>query len=184
MDITILDGNPYPDRETYNHYLDQLNGELISGGHGVQTITLRDLDIQYCTGCWSCWWGPTPGKCVFQDDSHAICRAYIRSDLVVFISPVIMGFVSALIKKTQDKLIPLVHPYIEFVLKECHHRRRYDHYPLIALVLDPNPDTDPEDIEITSDMFSRFALNLKSKLILTLTTDQPAKEITHAFGHL
>jgi multimeric flavodoxin WrbA len=184
MIITILDGNPKPNRELYNHYLLQLERELTSGGHEVQTVVLRDLDIRFCTGCWSCWWGPTPGECVFRDDSHSVCRTYIRSDLVIFVSPVIMGFVSALMKKVQDKLIPLLHPYIEFDCKECHHRKRYERYPGIGLILEGNSDTDDEDIEITTDMFHRFALNFKTGLVFTLMTHQPVQEVTHALDHI
>ncbi len=184
MNITILDGNPDRNRKTYNRYIKQLGQELNSGRHQAKTLALRDMDIQFCTGCWSCWWGPTPGECVFKDDSHTVCREYIHSDLVVLISPVIMGFVSSLAKKVQDKLIPLLHPYIEFDQGECHHLKRYDRYPKIGLILDRNPDTDDEDIEITSDMFRRFALNLKSELVFIRLTDQPIQEVLHALGHI
>lgn len=184
MNITILDGHPDRSRRTYDRYLEQLGRELDSGRHRVKTLTLRDMDIQFCTGCWSCWWGPTPGECVFKDDSHTVCREYIRSDLVIFISPVLMGFVSSLTKKVQDKLIPLVHPYIEFDQGECHHLKRYERYPRIGLILERNPETDDEDIDITEDMFGRFALNLKSKLVFTLTTDQSFQEVRRALDHI
>ena len=109
MNILILDGNPAESRKTFNTYIKKLTADLAEEKHGVKTLTLRDMEIKFCTGCWSCWWGPTPGECVFKDDSHTVCREYINSDLVIFTSPVIMGFTSALLKKTQDKLIPLLH---------------------------------------------------------------------------
>ncbi len=72
----------------------------------------------------------TPGECVAKDDSALVCRELVRSDLALFASPVIMGFPSALLKKTGEKLIPLIHPYFAIDRGEVHHRARYDHYLL------------------------------------------------------
>lgn len=41
-----------------------------------------------------------------------VLRSVINSDLTINISPVVMGFVSKYIKKANDRMIPLVHPYI------------------------------------------------------------------------
>ncbi|MCK5059145.1 MAG: flavodoxin family protein [Candidatus Aminicenantes bacterium] len=184
MKITILDGNPEKDRTGFYRYLNELVTGLQSDKHQVKTLTLRDMEIKFCTGCWSCWWGPTPGECVFKDESHTLCREYINSDFVIFASPVILGFTSALLKKTQDKLIPLLHPYIELVQGECHHKKRYDRYPGIGLILDTNSDTDEEDITVTTDMFHRFALNLKTELAFSLLTDQPVAEVQDAINRI
>ena len=135
MRILFLNGNPVDDDKNFEGYLKELNKSLVSAQHQVKSLILRDMEIKYCTGCWSCWWGPTPGECVFKDDSHAVCREYINSDLVIFASPLIMGFTSALLKKVQDKLIPLLHPYIEFDQGECHHKKRYDCYPGLGLII-------------------------------------------------
>ena len=121
---------------------------------------------------------------MFKDESHSVCREYINSDFVIFVSPVIRGFTSALLKKTQDKLIPLLHPYIELVQGECHHKKRYDRYPGIGIILEKDPDTDDEDIAITTDMFHRFALNLKTELAFSLLTDQPVKEVKDAINRI
>ena len=74
------------------------------------------MDVRYCVGCFGCW-VKTPGECVSKDGSHDIRREVINSDLVLFASPLIMGFTSALLKKAHDKLIPLIHPYFELVQK-------------------------------------------------------------------
>lgn len=183
MKIAILDGQPLATEERYNGYLSSLAVRLEQKGHSVKTLILRDLDIKFCTGCWSCWWG-TPGECVFKDDSHTVCREYINSDFVLFVSPMIMGFSSALLKKAQDKLIPLLHPYFDFVQGESHHRKRYDAYPRIGAVLDKTPGTDGEDIEITVDMFKRFALNFRTDLVLNAMTSQSVEEVSDAIDRI
>jgi multimeric flavodoxin WrbA len=183
MKVLILDGHPTGENQDYEAFLSGFSRDLEQKGHEVKRQILRSLDIRFCTGCWSCWWA-SPGECVFKDDSHDVCRAYINSDLVLFASPLIMGFVSALMKKVEDKLIPLIHPYIEFVQGESHHRKRYDTYPKIGLLLQKTSDSDDEDIEITRDMFKRFALNLRTELAVFSLVSQTAKEASHAVDSL
>ena len=183
MKALILDGHPSAGKEAYNRYISDVADALTEKGHTTKWLVLRDLSIRFCTGCWSCWWA-TPGECAFKDDSHTVCREYINADFVLFSSPVIMGFTSALMKKTQDKLIPLIHPYITLVNGECHHLKRYDVYPKIGILLHKTPGTDDEDIEITVDMFSRFALNLKSESVFSATTTQSVKEVSDAIDRI
>ena len=184
MNIVFLDGNPKVEANAYKRHIEELKALLESEQHQVNVLNLQDMNIKYCTGCWSCWWGPTPGECVFKDESGIVCREYINSDLVIFLSPIIMGFTSSLLKKVQDKLIPLVHPYIELVNGECHHIKRYDRYPLIGLILAKGSDADAEDVEIITDMFRRFALNLKSKLAFSLLTEQSIREVKDAVNSI
>jgi multimeric flavodoxin WrbA len=119
-----------------------------------------------------------------QDDSHDICRAVIHADWVVFASPVRMGFTSALLKQAQDKMIPLLHPYIEIIQGECHHRKRYDAYPKLGLLLQRSRDTDQEDLDIIEQIYQRFALNFRSRLYFMKTTDDPIDEVCHAIDTL
>ncbi len=51
----------------FSTYLEKLCGKL-SENHSVDCFSLSKMDLQFCTGCWSCWW-KTPGKCVIHDDA-------------------------------------------------------------------------------------------------------------------
>jgi hypothetical protein len=121
---------------------------------------------------------------VAHDDSIEVCRATIRADLALWASPVVMGFYSALLKKATDKLIPLIHPYTVVDQGEAHHRARYDHYPLVGLLLAKKADTTPQDIEIISAIHARTALNLKSQLAITALTEQPVEEVADEIDRL
>ncbi len=185
MKITLLNGNPDADNADnvgFEEYLQRLVVAL-EEEHQLTTFTLRDLDIAYCTGCWGCW-VKTPGECVARDASAEICRAALYAELLLFASPLRMGFVSALLKKTMDKMIPLVHPYIVMDQGEMHHRARYASYPLLGLLLEQGPDADAEDVAITTDILSRTALNLKSRLAFTRLTSDPITEVCHAIDRL
>jgi len=111
MKITILNGEPNP-AAGFDLYLHRVADRATETGHDVQLIALRDLDLKGCSGCWSCW-VKTPGECAKHDDSSPLCRSVIASDLLVFASPVLMGFTTALLKRAVDQMIPLLHPYFE-----------------------------------------------------------------------
>ena len=174
MRIAIINGEPDA-TSAFNDYQRVYAQSLRDAGNEVTKLELRDLELKGCSGCWSCW-VKTPGECVKKDDSALVCRTVIASDLVVWASPMRMGFTSALTKKAQDQMIPLVHPYILIEGGEMHHRARYAHYPRFGLLLSCGPDTDAEDVEITSAMWARTARNLKSSLAFTAVTTTPAEE--------
>ena len=183
MNVCIVNGNPVREPDVLERYLNDLAEGLRARGSMVTKLDLRDLSIHYCTGCWGCW-VRTPGECAARDDSAQVRRAVIRSDLAILASPVIMGFPSALLKKMQDKLVPLVHPYIELIHGEAHHKARYARYPRLGILLHGSEDTDGEDIQIIARMYERMALNLKSRLVLSGTTADAVEEVVDEIGRL
>ncbi|MCJ7735523.1 MAG: NAD(P)H-dependent oxidoreductase [Anaerolineales bacterium] len=168
MKITILNGNPT--RSAFDDYLDRLVKVLVSGNHQVIKMDLRDLSLKYCTGCFDCW-TKTPGFCAADEASQEIGRAVINSDFTLWAAPLKMGFPSALMKMAFDKHLPLIHPYIMVDQNESHHLKRYEKYPRVGLLVEKEPDTTGNELEIIRDIFSRTALNFKSKLDFMETTD-------------
>jgi len=186
MQITILNGTPADARyKNFELFLEKLAIYLDKDRHSVTLLKLRNMDIKYCNGCFGCW-VKTPGECLTADDSRTVRRESINCDLLVFASPIIMGFTSAILKKTMDKMIPLVHPYIEIVEKECHHRKRYDKYPPLGLILDRPMDnrTDDEDIAITRKIFERLSLNLRSTLRFVIFDQTRIEEVVDEINHI
>jgi len=175
--ITILNGDP-DSNSPFQTYIADLARSLTSSGHAVNTIDLRTLNLKGCSGCFGCF-VKTPGECVKRDDSAQVCRAVIEADLLLFASPMIMGFPSALLKRAADQMIPLIHPYFVIEDGEVHHLARYSKYPLFGLLLAAESDTDAEDIEITAAIWKRTARNLKSRLIFTAIAERPAEEVAH-----
>ena len=183
MRITIFNGNPHPDNGELDGYLQTLTQQLQAQQHQVELAVLRDLEVKYCTGCFGCW-EKTPGECLFPDDSIALRRAAINSGLLILASPVRMGFTSAVLKRVLDKLIPLVHPYLEIDRGEIHHRKRYRQYPLLGLLLAPSADTDPEDIAIIEQSFRRMSINFKTRLAFSFLSSKPCQEVADEINRL
>ncbi len=174
MEIIILNGNP--DSSGFDDKLDALASEFSCRGHNVKVISLRDKNINFCNGCFGCWL-KTPGLCVHKDDMENILKQMVKSNLVIWASPLIMGGISALLKKTQDRFIPIAHPYIEIYKGECHHIHRYADNSDVALYIEPGKDDTDEDFEITRRFFERFSLNTRTVFRFAAKTDKSVKEV-------
>jgi len=183
VNITILNGNPDAGNRDFERYIQNLIEGLAGRRHEVQTHVLREMNIRYCVSCWNCWF-KTPGICRFEDSMPVICKSMVAAGLVIFASPVIMGFTSALLKRANERLIPLLHPYVDLIQGETHHRGRYERNPDWGLILQKNSDADDEDITIISDIYRRETLNFKASLRFTFLTDKPVKEACDAIDAL
>jgi multimeric flavodoxin WrbA len=161
--------------------LARVSAALVEAGHLLTELRLRDLDIRQCTGCWDCW-VKSPGECKLADDMARVYSETIRADVVLLAAPLVMGYPGALLKRAVERLIPLLHPYLELSQGECHHTRRYDRYPDMALLVEPEADTDDEDLEIVRALFVRTALNFHAELVTMVTTETPVEEVCHALA--
>ena len=180
--ITILNGIPDSRFQEFEKKLADM-AERNSPALQIESFTLREMDIQYCCGCWSCWL-KTPGLCPQKDEMPQVLKSVIQSDLTVFVSPVVMGFTSALLKKANDKMIPLIHPYIGIFGGECHHKKRYDKYPKLGLAL-LNTDCSPTfDSKIITDMYRRMAINFKTELAFSCLSDGNVEVIENEIYHI
>lgn len=164
--ILVLDGNMEHEGDSFSLHLNRIT-DLLKQNNEVRIFQLNKMNLQYCTGCWSCWW-KTPGSCIIKDGAEEIFHSFIHSDLVIFASPIKAGFTSSALKKITDRLIVLVHPYIQIINKECHHRKRYDSYPDFGVLLSKETDTDTEDVEIINNIYKRLAINLHSRMVFSL----------------
>ena len=182
MKITLLNANHSPENYITENFVNDLQTQLTNDGHECSTFVLRKMELAFCIGCWTCWW-KTPGECGIKDDIVKILPELVKSDLLLFVSPLIMGFPTSLLKKTQDRLIPNLLPYIELVDGECHHAKRYENYPKIGLIVQPEIDTDEKDLQIIKKIYQRFSLNFKSKLaIFSIIKD--VKEISNEINSI
>jgi hypothetical protein len=178
MKITILNGDKAESSEDFSDYIQKLEAGL-KKKHSVDLFELGRMNLQYCLGCWTCWW-KTPGICKIRDDAEIIFRSVINADFVIFASPLIAGFTSSVLKKITDRLIVLLHPYIELRNGECHHLKRYDKYPELGLLLKKEEDTDDEDLKIIGDIYDRLALNFHSRIkYLKCIDHNTIEEIIH-----
>ncbi len=181
MNILLLNGNADPGKSSFDGYVKDLTARLEEGGSEADCFDIRSLTIRYCTGCWSCWW-KTPGVCSIKDDMVALYPKIVRADALILASPVSAGFVSSLVKKVTDRLIPMLLPYIEIVSGECHHSLRYDRMPRLGLLLGKEQDTDDNDLAVIREIYERTALNMRSDLSVFESTDRSFGEVANVIS--
>jgi multimeric flavodoxin WrbA len=162
MRIAVFDGDPRGFGTPLDRAIVHFVAEAEARGDSVERVNLRDHRFFQCVGCFDCWLR-TPGRCRLRDDGDRLVAAIVDVDLLVFASPLIMGFTSALLKRANDRLLPFLLPYIRVVDGECHHLMRYGHGLDLALLLERGDATDAE-LEATLAVYRRFVKNIDGKL--------------------
>ena len=81
MNVLILNGSPKGE----NSNTMWLTNAFVSGFPDtaeIHRITLRDMDIHPCLGCFSCW-TKTPGRCAIPDDMQKIYEEILWADVII-----------------------------------------------------------------------------------------------------
>ena len=95
-----------------------------SAGADIEYIKLKDMKINPCTGCFTCW-TKTPGECIFKDDMTDLRLKSRKADLVVFASPLYIFSVTGIMKNFLDRNLPNMKPYMLIENGETRHPHRY-----------------------------------------------------------
>ena len=157
MKLLILNG--IPNNAKYLEYEQEIEKSVLENSiHQIDYFRLRDMDIHYCQGCWDCW-VKTPGKCAIKDDYEQVLSRLANADMVLYITPVILGYESSLLKTCKDRSIGIAHPYISIYKGEQHHIKRYDKTAEISVLLIKDDDTMQEDIDVIKATYFRNSLN-------------------------
>ena len=75
-----------------------------AAGHEVKFVAVRDVGLQFCTGCLYC---QTHEKCVLKDGMNDLYSDFENADVLVFATPVYYYAVSGQLKTFLDRLNPL-----------------------------------------------------------------------------
>ena len=182
MKILILSGitgdNKYTDFEQTIE-----KAVLENTKHEIEYFRLRDMNINYCRGCWDCW-VKTPGKCGIKDEHEMILSRMPNVDMILYISPVIFGYESSILKTCKDRSIGTAHPYITLHKGEQHHIQRYEAMPDISVMLITDDDTTEEDIDLISSTYFRNALNFRKDDTSKFVTINNAGGVKDVFDRL
>lgn len=115
-------------------YQNILMEELENVGWNTESILLHQANIRGCLGCFKCW-DTTPGLCIQQkDEAPDIVKQFLRSELVVFLTPLTFGGYSSELKQIIERMLGILQPGFTMQSGESHHLKRYERYPsLLAL---------------------------------------------------
>jgi len=123
--IVVFDGGPRNSKFSkttfmVNHFC---KGAKFAGAQ-VDYISLKDMKINPCTGCFTCW-TKTPGECIFKDDMTELRIKYRKADLIIFASPLYIFNVTGIMKVFLDRILPNMKPYMLINEGETKHPHRY-----------------------------------------------------------
>jgi multimeric flavodoxin WrbA len=179
MRIAIFDGDPRPRGSALDRQLTAFVAEATGRGDHCRRLRLAEMTVHQCVGCFSCW-VKTPGRCRLRDDGDQLLAATANVDLLVFASPMRMGFVTSLLKRANDRVLPNLLPYVRVVGGECHHPVRYKPFDLALLV--ERGDATADELAATERIYGRLAKNTSGKLAWSKVIDgddvQPGIPVT------
>jgi multimeric flavodoxin WrbA len=101
MKVFAIFGGPRINKNT-----DNLLKAYIKGMEGsnveleITRMNLRDLNINYCTGCYAC---AKTGECIFEDDMQKVYEKLEESDIILLATPFYFNSVSSLTKTMIDR---------------------------------------------------------------------------------
>lgn len=112
--LLIINGSPRGEKSltmkitnSFIEGLKQINKEL-----NVQTIVLKEQNIQTCRGCFACWQS-SQGECIIRDDMKDIMEKYLMSDLIIWSFPLYHFGMPAIVKAFHERTLPMVLPFID-----------------------------------------------------------------------
>ncbi|XMB71663.1 NAD(P)H-dependent oxidoreductase [Mycoplasmatota bacterium WC30] len=182
MRILMLNG--ITKDEKYKKYEEEIEKQVIKNTTcEIDYFRLRDMNINYCCGCWDCW-VKTPGRCAIKDDHEQILSRIPNVDLILYITPVILGYESSILKTCKDRIIGSAHPYITLHKGEQHHVQRYESMPDISVIIITDEDTTEKDIELIASTYFRNALNFRKDDLSKFATINNVGGIKNVFDCL
>lgn len=122
--ILALQGSPRGSKGNTDKMLQEFLKGASDAGANTETVYLKDLTLNYCTGCYSCW-TKNPGVCIFKDDMPAILEKVRQCDVLIVATPVYGYNMTSLVKTAMDRLLPLSDPHFIKVGDVYKHPSRY-----------------------------------------------------------
>jgi len=123
--IVVFDGGPRDTKFSKTTFMvNYFCRGAKSAGAEVEYVKLKDMKINSCTGCYTCW-TKTPGECIFKDDMTDLRLKFRKADLIIFASPLYIFNVTGIMKNFLDRILPTVKPYMLIEEGETRHPHRY-----------------------------------------------------------
>jgi putative sterol carrier protein/putative NADPH-quinone reductase len=112
MKILALNSSPRGDGQSKTGImLNSLVEGMREAGAEVEVVSLSKKTIKPCAGCFSCW-TKTPGKCIYKDDmTRELFPRWLKSDLVVYASPLYHYTVNSGMKAFIERTLPVFEPF-------------------------------------------------------------------------
>lgn len=123
MRVFVINGSPKGDRSNTIRLTDAFLSGM--GDAEIRRITLKDIRIRPCLGCFACW-SKTPGKCCLSDDMTAVIENMLWADVTVWSFPLYYFSVPGPVKNLMDRQLPMALPFMDGESDSGGHPARFD----------------------------------------------------------
>jgi multimeric flavodoxin WrbA len=150
-DMNVLIINMLPIDDTKSVYA--IN-KIKQTGNKCTVINVFEEKVNACRGCYSCWF-KTPGTCFQKDICEDIIKAYLKNDVVIYITKTALDTVHYKTKNVIDRvLFCSIIPLDEFRDNETFHICRYNKKYKFGIVY-----IGSVDVNLMNFWMNRLALN-------------------------
>lgn len=109
--VLALNGSPRGNKGNTDLLLQSFLKGMEEKGAVTETIYVKDLKINPCSGCFSCW-NKTPGICIFKDDMVELLPKLVAADFIIWATPLYHVGMTTILKAVLERSLPLAKPYI------------------------------------------------------------------------
>lgn len=129
MNILLINGSPKGERSNTlrlaNAFVEGICHAQQVSFPNIEKLTIAQMDIQSCLGCFSCW-KTTPGKCCIHDDMQTVLDKLLWADLTIWSFPLYYFSLPGKLKTVIDRQLPLTLPFMLAETEGGGHPARYD----------------------------------------------------------
>ncbi len=150
MKVLAINSSPRTQGESRS---ERLLKHLVNGMENakaeVEIVNLREYEVKFCQGCYTCW-TKTPGRCRLKDDmSRILFPKWQEADIVIYSSPLYYrGFVAQL-QAVVERTLPSYKPFVISDGERSHHPARIKIPDFVILSVAGFPDM--KEFDLLSD---------------------------------
>lgn len=113
MNVLVINGSPKGERSNSYQLAKAFLDGLRDGGDSIsaKTLTVSQMDIRPCLGCFSCW-SKTPGQCCIRDGMSQVIEDMLWADVTVWSFPLYYFSVPGPLKNLIDRQLPTLLPFM------------------------------------------------------------------------
>ena len=154
-DIVILNGSPKKAQGNTALLCQPLIKGFIDAERKVSEVFLYNLSPNFCKGCHSCW---NTGLCVYNDDITALIAKIMKSQLIIWATPLYFCSMSAFTKMVLERISPFISPLIEKgpQHQDRHHKTNIPAFGLFSTCFYANP----EHFDNLCQLFNAICVNM------------------------
>ena len=111
MKVVAFNASPRRDSSTSDFIMNLFLDGAKEAGAEIESYYVVDLDINGCTGCFTCW-TKTPGRCIHRDDMDWIIPRYREADVVYLGTPIYNNNIIHYLQRMLERMLPTSLPYM------------------------------------------------------------------------